>query len=137
MKSICVNFIVFFASIYPVYLVNPSCTGVLNTHDILRDEPRLVNSVPNAKHFLVGQGYDKINIVHVYGNTPYDMGYAMGKLMSEDLKQLVTEYFDYLDKHVATYIKLLPPVISFFFNISCIFNEINTFIFVVCCRLDC
>jgi hypothetical protein len=67
-------------------------------------------------------GYDKINIVHVYGNTPYDMGYALGKLMSEDFKKLVPEYFAYLDNHIETIIKILPPVMI---NISFLSNEIS------------
>ena len=102
--------ICFLALIYSVYSADPSCKGVLNTHDIVRDEPRFVNSVPNGKHFLVGDGYDKINVIHVYGDTPYDMGLAFGKLMSEELKQLIPEYFAYLDTKVADIIKILPPV---------------------------
>jgi hypothetical protein len=65
-----------------------------------------VNSVPNGKHYVVSDGYDRINIVHLYGNTPYQMG----KLMGEDLNQLVTESFAYLEKHVEQWIKVLPPV---------------------------
>ncbi len=113
-----VTLICFFALIYPIYSTDQSCKGILNTHEILRDEPRFVNSVPNGKHFVVGEGYDKINIVHVYGDTPYDMGYALGKLMSEDLKQLIPEYFAYLDTKVADIIKILPPVKIK--NISCL-----------------
>ena len=100
--------ICFFALIYSVYSDAQGCKGVLNTNEIVRDEPRFVNSIPNGKHFVVGDGYDKINIVHVYGNTPYDMGYALGKLMSEDLKQLVPEYFAYLDNKIEDIIKILP-----------------------------
>ena len=99
-----------FIGIYPVYLVDPSCKGKLNTNEILREEPQFVSSVPNGKRFVVGKGYDKINIVHVYGNTPYDMGYAFGKLMSEDLKLLVPEYFAYLENKIEDIIKTLPPV---------------------------
>jgi hypothetical protein len=110
MKNIHIELLCFFVLIYPVYLVDLNCKGQLNTNEILRDEPHFINSIPNGKHFVVGQGYDKINIVHVYGNTPYDMGYALGKLMSEDLKQLVPEYFAYLDNKVEDIIKILPPV---------------------------
>ena len=102
-----VGLIYFFAL---AYSVDSSCKGELNTNEILRDEPRFVNSVPNGKHYVVGDGYDKINIVHLYGNTPYEMGYAMGKLMSKDLNQLVTEYFAYLVNHAEKWVKALPPV---------------------------
>ena len=89
---------------------DPSCKGTYNTHDTLRDEPTFVSSVANGKRFVVGQGCDKINIVHVYGGTPYDMGFALGSLMAEDLKQIIPEYFAYLDQRVEQLIKTLPPV---------------------------
>jgi hypothetical protein len=93
-----------------VLLVDPSCKGQYNTNDIVRDEPTFVSSVPNGKRFVVGQGYDKINIVHVYGGTPYDMGYALGSLMSKEVQGLVPEYFAYLDKTIEDALKVLPPV---------------------------
>ncbi len=105
-----VPLICFFVLISPVYLVDPNCKGVLNTNEIVRNEPRFVNSVPNGKHFVVGEGYDQINLVHVYGNTPYEMGYALGKLMSKDLNKVIPEYFAYLDNKVEEIIKILPPV---------------------------
>ncbi|CAF5026373.1 unnamed protein product [Rotaria sp. Silwood1] len=44
---------------------NPSCKDKLNTNKVLREEPRFINSIPNGKRFVVGQGYDKINIIHL------------------------------------------------------------------------
>lgn len=102
--------LVCFALICAIDSTNPSCRGVLNTHDIVRDEPRLIKSGTNAKHFVVGNGFDQINIVHLFGNTPYEMGYAMGKLMGEDLHQVVSVYFAYLDTKIADIIKIVPPV---------------------------
>ncbi|CAF4979726.1 unnamed protein product, partial [Rotaria socialis] len=98
--------------ISPVTLVDPSCKGKLNTNEILREEPRLVSSILNGKRFVVGHNFDTINIVHVYGGTPYDMGYAFGKLMSEDLQQLVPEYFAYLENKIEDLIKQVPPLIA-------------------------
>ena len=98
------------AFVCPAQSFDPSCKGTYNTHDILRDEPTFVSSVTNGKRFVVGQGYDKINIVHVYGGTPYDMGFALGSLMAEDLKQIIPEYFVYLDGRVEQLLKTLPPV---------------------------
>ena len=89
--------------------VDPSCKGIYNTHEINRNEPTFVSSVSNGKRFIVGQGYDKINIVHVYG-TPYEMGLALGKLMSKELQQLIPEYFAYLDKTIEDALKVLPKV---------------------------
>ena len=93
----------------PALLVDPSCGGKPNTHDIVRDDPTFVTSVPNGKRYVVGQGYDKINIVHVYGN-PYDMGVAFGQLMKAELNALIPEYFAYLDQTIEQALKILPAV---------------------------
>ncbi|CAF5025822.1 unnamed protein product [Rotaria sp. Silwood1] len=44
---------------------NPSWKGKLNTNEILHEEPRFISSLPNGKRFVVGQDYDKINIIHL------------------------------------------------------------------------
>jgi len=80
-------------------------------YDIVRDEPTFVTSVPNGKRYVIGQGYDKINIAHVYGN-PYDMGVALGTLMKVELNALVPEYFAYLDKTIEDTLKILPPFVA-------------------------
>jgi len=120
MSSIRLSLVCLLAVIYPVQLVDPSCTGQYNTNPIIRDEPTFVSSVPNGKRFVVGTGYNKINIVHVYGGSPYDMGYALGKLMSKELQELIPLYFAYLDKTIEDAIKFVPPVsvkkILFFFH---------------------
>jgi hypothetical protein len=101
-----------FAVIYPVQLVDPSCTGKYNTNPIVQDEPTFISSVPNGKRYSIGSGYNKINILHVYGDTPYDMGYALGKMMSKELQELVPLYFDYLEKQIENIIKIVPTFIS-------------------------
>lgn len=98
-----------------VFSADSSCTGTYNTHEIVRDDPTFVTSVPNGKRYFVGQGYDKINIVHVYG-TPYEMGHALGTLMSKELQQLIPEYFAYLDKTIEDALKILPPVSNYYIS---------------------
>jgi hypothetical protein len=109
MRSIPILLLCLLAVIYPVQLVDPSCDGLYNTNPILRQEPIFVSSVPNGKRYVVGSGFDKINIVHVYGS-PYDMGYALGKLMSEELNAILPLYFAYLDKTIEQVLKILPKV---------------------------
>jgi hypothetical protein len=88
MNSILLLLLCLFAVIYPVQLVNPSCTGKYNTNPIVRDEPTFVSSCPNGKRYVVGSGFNKINIVHVWGK-PYDMGLAFGTLMKDDLQKIL------------------------------------------------
>jgi len=112
MNSVHFALLCLLAIVNSVQLVDPSCKGKYNTNPIIRDEPTLISSVPNGKRFSVGSGYNKINIVHVYGGTPYDMGYALGKMMSKELAVLIPEYFAYLEKTIADVIKILPPLIA-------------------------
>ena len=117
MGSIQLILLCLFAVAYPVQLIDPSCNGIPNTQPIVRDDPVFVSSVPNGKRYVIGTGYNKINVVHVYG-APYDMGYALGKLMSADLLKLVPEYFDYLEKQIEDVIKIVPTVCSNEFDLQ-------------------
>ncbi|CAF2136472.1 unnamed protein product [Rotaria magnacalcarata] len=100
------------ARISVIYSTDPSCSGKVNTNPIVRDDPRLVSTVPNGKRFVVGSNYDQINIVHVYGGTPYDMGFALGKLMSKEITELVPAYFEYLYEQVEEILKIVPKFIA-------------------------
>lgn len=98
------------ARLSSVCLADSVCSGKVNTNPILREDPRFVSTVANGKRYVVGSGYDQINILHVYGGTPYDMGLALGKLMSKEISQLVPEYFNYLYEQVEQILKIVPPV---------------------------
>ncbi|CAF3977685.1 unnamed protein product [Rotaria sp. Silwood1] len=65
MRSKLVILFCFIAIIYPITLLDPSWKGKLNTNEILHEEPRFISSLPNGKRFVVGQDYDKINIIHL------------------------------------------------------------------------
>lgn len=110
MNDICFWLVCLLTILYPSQSIDSSCTGKVNTNAIVREEPRLINTVPNGKHYIVGQGYDQINIVHVYGGTPYDMGFAFGKLMGEALKKEIPEFYDYLYSIAETIMKIVPKV---------------------------
>ncbi|CAF1131928.1 unnamed protein product [Rotaria sordida] len=70
----------------PITLVDSNCKDKINTNEILRKESRFVNSVFNGKHFVVGQDYAKINIVHVYGEL---QAFAIGSdILYEDIHRL-------------------------------------------------
>ncbi|CAF0725169.1 unnamed protein product [Rotaria sordida] len=100
MSSVRLSLLCLFVVIYPIQSSNPNCKSNYNTNPIVRHEPTFVSSVPNEKRFVVESGYNKINIVHVYGGTPYDPGYALGSLMSKELNELIPKYFAYLDKTI-------------------------------------
>eukprot|EP00051_Salpingoeca_urceolata_P026450 m.477358 g.477358 ORF g.477358 m.477358 type:complete len:444 (+) comp20814_c0_seq1:1427-2758(+) len=70
-----------------------------NLNPIYTDEPKFVRSVPNASLFTVGEGDDKLNVVHVWGS-PYEMGYAHGLLMKKEATGLVDAVWAYLELQV-------------------------------------
>jgi isopenicillin-N N-acyltransferase like protein len=47
-----------------------------------------VRSVENAAIYQAGPDTNRFSVVHVWG-TPYEQGFAQGKLLSEDLKKCV------------------------------------------------
>ncbi|CAF0737552.1 unnamed protein product [Rotaria sordida] len=100
MSSVRLSLLCLFVVIYPIQSSNPNCKSNYNTNPIVRHEPTFVSSVSNEKRFVVESGYNKINIVHVYGGTPYDPGYALGSLMSKESNELIPKYFVYLDKTI-------------------------------------
>lgn len=58
---------------------------------------KLINSVENGKLFEAGPSNARFPIVHVYG-THYEMGYAEGLLVKEDLKKFAHGAYGYLVK---------------------------------------
>ena len=111
MVSLYLSLLFLFTIINPAQLVSPECKGQYNTNPIIRDAPTFVSSVPNGKRYVVGSGYNTIHIAHVYGGTPYDMGYAFGKMMAKELNDVIPIYFKYLEQQVEKILKIVPKVI--------------------------
>jgi len=60
------------------------------------DEPlRYIRSVPNAMLFEAGPPDAPFPVVHVWG-TPYEVGFAQGTLMKDDINTFVNAVWDYL-----------------------------------------
>ena len=65
---------------------------------------------------------NSIRIVHLYGSA-YDMGYAHGQLLHDDIIRFYTEFEAYADQMVAPYVKNLPKVgLAIILLIKRIFN---------------
>jgi hypothetical protein len=59
--------------------------------------------------------YNTLRIVHLYG-TPYEMGYAQGTLLYDDIHALYPAFMAYLESQIAQYFDKFPKVFhSFFF----------------------
>lgn len=87
-----------------------TCDGTVNTLPLVTEPPALVKNSTNGKLFLAGAPHvdPPLRVVHVYG-TPYQMGYAQGELLREEVSDLLTEAYDYIYSMIDPYIKFLPP----------------------------
>lgn len=83
------------------------CSGQPNLHPIATDPPKFVKAVEHGKLFLAGNVEPPIRVVHVSG-TPYEMGYAHGKLLREEILMLVPQVVQYMEKQIQPYVAFLP-----------------------------
>lgn len=78
-----------------------------NTHPIHEGNPTFERSVKNGKAFRAGpEGYE-FWIVHVYG-TPYEMGYAHGSMMKQEVQVMASSTWQYLEQQVEDGLSGLP-----------------------------
>lgn len=86
-----------------------SCSGNTNTLPVWDGELQLVNTSTNGIKYLAGVGVvdPPLNVVHVFG-TPYEMGFARGTLMKEEINKLIPEVFAYFKAEIDQYIGFLP-----------------------------
>jgi len=90
------------ASPYP-----SSCSGQPNVLPVWDGEPKLVATNKNGLKYVIDAVDPPLNLVHVYG-TPYEMGFARGTLMKEEITQLIPDVFAYFKAEIDQYIFFLP-----------------------------
>ncbi len=59
-----------------------------------------VKQVKNAKLYTIGKGDDQIYVVHLWGS-PYEMGFAHGKLLPDRMKGLVETFWSYMESEIV------------------------------------
>eukprot|EP01104_Vermistella_antarctica_P019035 TRINITY_DN7276_c0_g1_i1.p1 TRINITY_DN7276_c0_g1~~TRINITY_DN7276_c0_g1_i1.p1 ORF type:complete len:467 (+),score=129.97 TRINITY_DN7276_c0_g1_i1:146-1546(+) len=95
------------------YIPSQYCSGHTNGLPINNALPQLINSTTNGKLFIVpGEQSDgpPIKIAHLYGSA-YEMGFAAGTLLKEDLNQMFPALLTYMEEQVDPYIeKYLPDL---------------------------
>lgn len=67
-----------------------------NLYPIYTNPPTHVKSVPNGHLYSVGDEISNFSIVHLYG-TPYQMGYAQGKLHGPRIIQFMESVYSYIE----------------------------------------
>jgi hypothetical protein len=87
-----------------------SCSGVPNMQFPSVSSPKLVKQIANGKLTVVDSVDPPISVVHVYG-TDYEMGYAYGVLLQDQIHKLVDQFYDYAYKQIDKYLSDLPDFI--------------------------
>ncbi|KAF2076759.1 hypothetical protein CYY_001948 [Polysphondylium violaceum] len=87
-----------------------NCKGKANTFDIYTDEPVLVNQTNGGWLYKTGGANNTVHVLHVYGN-PYQMGYAHGALLRDQIQQMMPMFMSYAVAAVTQTAKATP---SFF-----------------------
>jgi len=88
---------------------NPQWSPNLNPIDTT--EPTFVRSVPNGKLYMGGSGDHPFYIIHVWG-TPYEMGYAHGALLKEELSVFMPALWLHLEDEFYNGPTWVPPAIA-------------------------
>jgi len=78
-------------------------TGPMNTIPVDTSAPVFVKAVPNGELYTVGTSADdQIYLLHLYGNTGYEWGYAAGQLLKEEMNATLTGAYNYfVDQIIA------------------------------------
>jgi hypothetical protein len=66
-----------------------------NLNPIWKGEPKFIKSHSHGKLYEIGEGSTKMKLLHVYGDM-YQMGYAHGYLLKDELTEMMTEVWQYI-----------------------------------------
>ena len=88
-----------------------------NLNPIFTADPVFVKETKNAKLYHVGDGDDKISVVHLWGS-PYERGFAHGTIMKQDVLNMIDSVWEYIVEQVesainGTLTKFPPKVVDF------------------------
>jgi isopenicillin-N N-acyltransferase-like protein len=87
----------------------PAADAPANLLGIVDALPQLkfLRSVKNGKLYRLGEGKGAISVVHLYGSS-YEMGYAHGSLLKDELNEFIPRLWAYLEKQVTSILQSLP-----------------------------
>jgi hypothetical protein len=85
------------------------CPGKANLNLLWLEAPTFVKSVTNGKLYMVGNSSsaNPTYVIHMFG-TPYEMGYAHGQLLGDQIKALLQDTLQWLDQQVEQEFPYLP-----------------------------
>jgi hypothetical protein len=87
------------------FCANDTALGDPNLNPIDTTEPRLINRVENGTLYKIGSGEDEIWLVHLYGNTGYDFGYAYGTLLRDQIHKMLPRAWAHFEQEIMDALK--------------------------------
>jgi hypothetical protein len=87
------------------FCANDTSLGDPNLIPIDESQARLINKVENGTLYQIGSGEDQVWLVHVYGNTGYDFGYAYGTLLRDQIHKMVPRAWAHFEQEVIDSLK--------------------------------
>ncbi|CAF1607958.1 unnamed protein product [Rotaria sp. Silwood1] len=87
------------------FCANDTSRGNPNLNSIDISQPRLINKVENGTLYQVGSGEDQIWLIHVYGNTGYDFGYAYGTLLRDQIQKVLPRAWAHFEQEIIDSLK--------------------------------
>ena len=92
------------------FCANETDIGDPNLNPIDETPARLINKVENGSLYQIGSGEDQIWLIHVYGATGYDYGYAYGTLLRDQIHLMVPRAWAHFEEEIVKAIdKLKVP----------------------------
>ena len=87
------------------YCNNDTARGDPNLIPIDESDARLLNKTENGTLYQVGSGEDQIYLLHVYGNTGYDYGYAYGTLLRDQIHKVLPRAWAHFEQEIMDSLK--------------------------------
>jgi hypothetical protein len=79
---------------------NDTSHGAPNLNPIDDSEPTLVRTVQNGSLYTVGTGEDQFWLIHVWGDTGYDYGFAYGTLLKDQITQVLPRAWTHFEQEI-------------------------------------
>jgi hypothetical protein len=87
------------------FCANDTSHGDPNLIPIDQSEARLISKVENGTLFQIGAGEDQVWLIHVYGNTGYDFGYAYGTLLRDQIHKVLPRAWAHFEQQIIDSLK--------------------------------
>jgi hypothetical protein len=87
------------------FCANDTSHGQPNLTPIDDSPPRFVAKVDNGTLYQIGAGEDQVWLIHVYGHTGYDYGFAYGSLLRDQINKVLPRAWTHFEQQIVDAIK--------------------------------